>query len=138
VHAANRATTLRRLDDALAATAILGVTTNRGLLRTLLAAEAGDVERASTDLSPGSWDSARRPDQGIAYSCAAAVLSRGRAGFRLNAMPSLRIDIDGRQASVPVDPSAASALAWVRDGAAVVLDLDGLAVRATLAAAPAA
>ena len=134
VHAANQATARKRLDDALSSTAILGVTTDRGWLRSRLTDEARASERSDDELPSSAWDPGRSTDDARAYSCAAAVLDHGRAGFRLNASPSLRIEIDGRDSSVPVDALAATSLAWARDGDGVVIDLDGRSLRATLAA----
>ena len=136
VHAANQVTARQRLDQALASTAVLGVTTDRGWLRSLLADEGRAAERSHDEPPPPAWDPAPPAADGRAYSCAAAVLSHGRAGFRLNTSPSLRIEINGRDTSVPVDAREAASLAWARDGDAVVVDLDGRSLRATLAASP--
>ncbi|CAN5853637.1 acetyl-CoA carboxylase biotin carboxylase subunit [soil metagenome] len=145
-HGSDRAEALTRLEQALAATSVLGVTTNRGFLRWLLQLAEVQSGALHTHLLEQGW----RPSEELpaaawaeAASALAANLARhGRVaavqpGFRLNAPPMLRLEIEGQARSVEVRSPGASAARWrplAHDG--VVLDLEGRALRAHLAAPP--
>src|SRR5688500_7496707 len=78
-HGPDRATALARLDRALAGTAILGLTTNTGFLRTLLAHEgvrAGDMDTGLI----GRLEPARPPLSDEQVARAAAALAMPAAG----------------------------------------------------------
>jgi acetyl-CoA/propionyl-CoA carboxylase biotin carboxyl carrier protein len=135
--APTRAGALARLDDALANTATLGVTTNRGFLRWLLA--DGDVKRGNmytTQIDERWQPSETLPD--VAWQAAAAALANAdaRSGFRLNAPRRLRVEIEEEERSIELlSARSASASVMLEDGS-VVLDVDGRAVFAQLASAP--
>ena len=145
---ATRDEALNRLDAALAATAVLGVTTNRGFLRALIATPDLRAGRATTDLIERIWQPEAEPPTETAFRVAAAALARAASapgsvasGFRLNARPELRIVIDEEQRSIELDAGALAELPWAIDPVAsvqpaVVLDVDGRAVRASVAPAP--
>jgi acetyl-CoA/propionyl-CoA carboxylase, biotin carboxylase, biotin carboxyl carrier protein len=133
----DRATALGRLRDALAGTATLGVTTNRGFLRWLLGRE--DVARGEmdTELIDREW----HPSDGLpddAWRTAATLLRDGeRSGFRLNQPPRLRVELDGQ--SRDMDPGGGAGEhqpPHVRREGELWLDVDGRAIVARLAPPP--
>jgi acetyl/propionyl-CoA carboxylase alpha subunit len=139
-HGPDRATALSRLDAALADTRVLGVTTNRGFLRTALAWPEFRAGDARTDLIDTRW----HPDPVLpdaAWQVAAAALadlarpSEPRVGFRLNAAPSLRVRIGSEERRVDVGRAEAHH-SRALSPRVVVVDLDGRAVTAQLAPAP--
>jgi excisionase family DNA binding protein len=147
-HGADRAEALARLDEALDALRVVGITTNRGFLRRLLTwpeVVAGD---ARTDTIEVRWhpDPATVPE--AAWAVAAEALAVPPSGFRLNAPRALPIEIAGERRFVPVmavRPSSAlggssiptgAPIVWAVDGDGIVLDLDGRALRARLASPP--
>ena len=72
-HGADRAAALDRLDDALAATSVLGVTTNRGFLRGLLAepaVRAGDLDTGLIDREGERIAAAPVPSEAFAVAAA--------------------------------------------------------------------
>ena len=81
-HGPDRATALARLDRALADTAILGLTTNTGFLRTLIAPRrrphGGDGHRP--DRPPGARRRRRSSDEQVARAAAALAMPSGRRG----------------------------------------------------------
>jgi excisionase family DNA binding protein len=145
-HAEDRATALARLDAALAECAVLGVSTNRGFLRWLLAQPSVRDGTAHTNLIDTDWRPA--PElPAAAWSQASAALAtlqqvdgadtRPAPGFRLNAPPRLRIEIDNEIRHMAVAASLSPELRWQAVGnGAIVLDQDGRSVRARLAPAP--
>ena len=116
-HGPDRAAALARLDAALGETATLGVTTNRGFLRWLLAVPEVVAGDARTDTIDVRW----HPDADVvpeeawpdAAAALAAVCGMGRSGFRLNGPRTLSIEIAGQRRSVPVMPVNASPAPWV-------------------------
>jgi acetyl-CoA/propionyl-CoA carboxylase biotin carboxyl carrier protein len=135
----DRATALSRLDSALAATSVLGVTNNRGFLRWLLArpeVTAGDLD---TEMIDRQWHP-RASDEppASAWRAAAGALAQSqlaaRAGFRLNQRRALRVEIDEqvRLTQIPDTPMQK----YTSDGDRVMLDLDGQAIAARVAPAP--
>jgi excisionase family DNA binding protein len=139
---------LSRLDAALAATSVIGVTTNRGFLRGLISTPEFRAGNATTDLIERTWRPGAAPSTEPAFRAAAAALAQAASstgsvssGFRLNARPEIRVAIDEEQRSIELDARALADLAWAIDpGAplqpAVVVDIDGRAVRANVAPAP--
>jgi excisionase family DNA binding protein len=138
--APDRAAALARLDAALAATAVVGLTTNRGFLRWLIGRP--DVQKAEidTELIDREWSPAADEVPPQTWPAAAAALGatsladQPLVGFRLNQTAQVRIDVDDEQRLVPV--GTATAYAWVATEEGVVLDIDGRMVRARLAPAP--
>jgi acetyl/propionyl-CoA carboxylase alpha subunit len=152
----DRATALARLVDALAGTRTIGVTTSRGFLIALLTTPHVVGGSARTD----TIDTRRQPDPELpdaVWSCAAAaLLALQPGGFRLNGPRRLAVEIEGRRRVVPVSPSAtlmavgaaddagtvpgahaATWFAWAPDpSGGVVLDVDGRAIQARVAAPP--
>ena len=144
-----RGDALDRLLAMLDRTTVIGVTTNRGFLRWLL--DQPDVRRGRmwTTLIDERWQPDSEPAGSDeipagAWEAAASVLAEAldarpsavRSGFRLNARPRLRIAIDGRIRAIDVATTRVKAPWAATDGGAVVLDLDGRAVRAELAPPP--
>ena len=85
-HGPDRATALARLDRALAGTAILGLTTNTGFLRTLIAHEGVREGEMDTGLI-GRLEPAKPPlsDEQVARAAAALALPDAPATTRGNA-----------------------------------------------------
>ncbi|MEO7118588.1 MAG: biotin carboxylase N-terminal domain-containing protein [Candidatus Limnocylindrales bacterium] len=134
---------LDRLADALARTSVMGVTSNRGFLRSLVRRPEVRRGEARTDTIETTWAGGPDPAAGLvdrAFVVAAATLAqRGSAiGFRLNAAPRVRIRIDNDErdmtapTSIHVEPGVAVSL----DGDEVLIDVDGRAFRARLASPP--
>jgi acetyl-CoA/propionyl-CoA carboxylase, biotin carboxylase, biotin carboxyl carrier protein len=144
-HGADRAQARARLEEALAATSVLGVTTNRGHLRWLLQLPEVRSGALHTNLLEQAW----RPQAELpaeAWTEAAAALSadltgRGRPGlvapgFRLNSPPSLRLQIEGQTRTVEIHGPGPNSR-WARSGDdGIVLDIDGRAVHAHFGAPP--
>ncbi|HSH21129.1 MAG TPA: biotin carboxylase N-terminal domain-containing protein [Candidatus Caenarcaniphilales bacterium] len=144
-HADDRAEALIRLDAALTASSVLGVTTNRAFLRWLLglpevargATHTGLIEqhwRAAESIPPGAWEQAA-----LALSIAASGSDRSSVsrGFRLNQPHLLRVEIDDEQRSVEIPRETAVGVRWRATSAdEVVLDFHGRSVRARLAPPP--
>jgi acetyl-CoA/propionyl-CoA carboxylase biotin carboxyl carrier protein len=139
-HGPDRATAVARLDAALADTLVLGVTTNRGFLRTALAWPEFAAGNARTDLIAMRW----HPDPALpaaGWEAAAAALAdvarswQPRVGFRLNAPPSLRVRIGDEERRVAISSDGVHAWRSVPPDA-IVVDVDGRSVTARLAPAP--
>ena len=150
-HGASRDEALSRLDRALAATAVFGVTTNRGFLRRLIALPEVVEGAATTDLVERAWHPEGDAIPEEAWAVAAAALwsmarsgtaaESGQAGFRLNSRPRLRVAIGDEERLMEIDARATARLPWAADeGAApeigVWLDADGRAIRASIAPPP--
>ena len=140
-HAGTRAEALERLTGALDESVLIGVTTNRGFLRWLL--DQTPVRRGTTHT--GLIDDLWRPDPwptGEDWSAAGSALAshlavQGRpAGFRLNAPPRLRVSIGQETRAIDLEPIGVPPRWSVLDTDAVMLELDGQAVEASLAPAP--
>jgi acetyl/propionyl-CoA carboxylase alpha subunit len=134
--ALTRKVALDRLEAALAQTRVIGVTTNRGFLSSLMQVPELRAGRTTTDLLDRVWHPDDPPALDDAFQTAAAALARGRTGFQLNAPSRVRIAARDEIRSVQVDPARASAMPWAPDGEGVVLDVEGLAVRAAIAPPP--
>ena len=141
-HGSNREKALDGLDNALAVSHVLGVTTNRGFLRWLLA----DPEVQSGHIYTSLIDERWHPEldlPGSTWQLAGEALAQGRidrteivpAGFRLNAKPRLRVQIDDQETSVELSETPPAVAFANLDGSAV-LDIDGRSVIARLAKAP--
>jgi acetyl-CoA/propionyl-CoA carboxylase, biotin carboxylase, biotin carboxyl carrier protein len=100
VHGPDRATALTRLDRALAQTAVLGVTTTTGFLRSLLATD----EVRSGRIDTGLIERLPRPAEPFAdqqIACAAALIGLARLDERRPDDPFARVDgwrLSGRRA----------------------------------------
>jgi acetyl-CoA/propionyl-CoA carboxylase biotin carboxyl carrier protein len=132
----DRAAALGRLSRALAATKLIGVTTNRGFLRWLLERPEVVAGRLDTELIERLWQpEPELPDD--AWRTAAALLATGaRAGFRLNASPRLRVEIDGESRLVAAGEAPPST-GWARlDDSTVLLDHEGRQLNVRLAPPP--
>jgi acetyl-CoA/propionyl-CoA carboxylase biotin carboxyl carrier protein len=133
--APDRKTAVAALDHALGATAVLGVTTNRGFLRWLLGLPQVIAADMHTGLIDELWHGRDElPDE--AWTAPAPILASGeRSGFRLNAPRTVRVEIGEEARAVPLTVGH-SAVASVRVGDEVLIDLDGRSVTARLAPAP--
>jgi 3-methylcrotonyl-CoA carboxylase alpha subunit len=139
-HAADRATALARLDAAIAGSAVLGVTTNRGFLRALLGRPDVAAGELDTQLIDREWQPGVDSIPAEAWLAASAALvasgaaGQAFAGFRLNQPAQLRIDVDDAQRLVPVRTTTDAA--WTVTNDSLVLDVDGRMFTARLAPAP--
>ena len=99
---------LARLDAALAATAVVGLTTNRGFLRWLIGRPDVQAAEMDTELIDREWSPAADEVPPEAWPAASAALAATNladqplVGFRLNQPAQVRIDIDDEQRPVPV------------------------------------
>jgi acetyl-CoA/propionyl-CoA carboxylase, biotin carboxylase, biotin carboxyl carrier protein len=138
-HGPDRATALERLGAALESTLALGVTTNRGFLRWLLARPDVAAGEMDTELIDRSWPAeAADPTNEAVWQAAARLLAtRERAGFRLNQAPRLRVEVDGevREVEPAADLPNVPGHARLPDGR-VVLDANGRSLSARLAPPP--
>jgi excisionase family DNA binding protein len=141
VHAETRAAAVSRLVDALDATSVLGVTTNRGFLQWLLKLPSVMSGRTHTTLIADSW----RPPDGLsdddwraaALALASHLAEQGRpAGFRLNAPPRLRLQIGAETRSISLDSQVVSPRWAALAADAVMLDIGGQALEARLSPPP--
>ena len=127
----DRATALRRLDAALADTAVLGVTTNIAYLRTLLAnpdVQAGHLDTTLAErIADTAADIARPPDEVLAAAALARLLSLADKavdpweipdGWRVGgpAWTKFRFKVADGHAEVRVRDLSET---WIDDGAAV-------------------
>jgi excisionase family DNA binding protein len=139
-HGPDRSTALARLDAALGETSTLGVTTNRGFMRWLLAVPEVVAGEARTDTIEVRWHPDADAVPAAAWPEAAAALAavRGteRTGFRLNGPRTLPIEIAGERRSVPAMTMSASRASWAPTTAGIVLDIDGRALTARIAPSP--
>ncbi len=142
-HGADRNEALRRLSTALEQTSVLGVTTNRGFLRWLLADRDVRAGRMFTNLIDERW----RPEEGLpsdTWQATAQALGQhaqrhtgAPLGFRLNARAQIRIEIEGEDHAVEIDARTTTDPTWAPiDETSIVVDIDGRAVTARLAPAP--
>jgi acetyl/propionyl-CoA carboxylase alpha subunit len=143
-HAGDRAGALRALDRALADTAVLGVTTNRGFLRWLAGLPEVAGGSMHTQLIDERWRPRGEDLPEAAWEQAALALARmhsregtGMLGFRLNQRPRLRLRLGSQERAVTV-PAGETRVApsLELDSGEVVLDLDGRSLRARLAPPP--
>ena len=133
---------LHRLDESLGQSHVLGLTTNRGFLRWLIAEPDVRSGATHTSLIDERWQPHTELPQ-EAWRDAAAALAEAwtrqqsaPVGFRLNAAPRLPVRIGEEERSVEfVGPATAVTFAALGD-TAVVLDLDGQSVTASVAEAP--
>ncbi len=140
-HGPTRADALATLAGALQQTSVVGVTTNRGFLRWLLAQP--DVRRGLmfTTQIDETWQAPDAvPDSAWTAAAAALAAHLGGAdaplGFRLNAAPQIAMVLDGQTRITSLDHSAPSVPWAAVSDDAIVLDFDGLALSAALAAPP--
>jgi acetyl-CoA/propionyl-CoA carboxylase biotin carboxyl carrier protein len=136
----DRAAALASMRAAVDATAVLGITTNRGFLRWLLERTDVNAGELDTQLIDREWQPPEEgtPDEVWAAAAEAlATLSSAnapRTGFRLNQPRRLRVEIGDEVRPVALDGPAG--IAWAADGEGVLLDADGNAVRARLTPGP--
>jgi acetyl/propionyl-CoA carboxylase alpha subunit len=135
---------LGRLDAAMAATRVLGVTTNRRFLRDLLGLEATRSAATRTDTIERDWQ-ARPLLPEAAWPAAASVLAELlevngelRPGFRLNAPAVLAVRIGGETRRVPGPAGERPEFGsyGLRPDGSVVVDVEGRSIEAELAAPP--
>ena len=140
-----RSVALDRLDHALAATATIGVTTNRDFLRTVLAWPEVRQGRVVTDTLDARWQAVSESLPAEAWEFAAAALAippqgppvAPPLGFRVNGPRRIAVAIGEEVRMVAVDPIRdRPAARAVRPDGSVVLDLGGRAVVARLAPPP--
>jgi acetyl-CoA/propionyl-CoA carboxylase biotin carboxyl carrier protein len=145
-HGHDRASALERLTDALDRTVVLGLTTNLRFLRWLVREPVVRDGQARTDTldriwPPDDWPRRTRvPDP--AWTTAAKLLAartagRGADGFRLNAVPAMRLTADDDTRTVRVAPGGATMRTEsVAVGDTVHLDLAGRSIAFRLAPPP--
>ena len=145
----DRREALARLDAALGDTHTLGVTTNRGFLRALLAMPDVVAGDGRTDTIEARWRPTVEGLPDAAWEVAGMALDR-RAGFRLNGPRRLPVEIDGERRTLmmaaplpstgPTDdaPIGPAGVVWalLSSGDGVVLDVDGRALTACIASPP--
>jgi excisionase family DNA binding protein len=150
----SRTEALDRMRAALDSTRLLGVTTNRAFLRSLMDVPEVAEGNARTDTIAIRWHPTAPAIPDVAWVSAATALARtadstggARPGFRLNANPMLRLRADDQERVVPLafarDPAPAGATPTpttvidVRDGrAGVLVDADGRSIWITLSGPP--
>ncbi|MBM4409451.1 MAG: biotin/lipoyl-binding protein, partial [Chloroflexi bacterium] len=140
-HGRDRAEALGRLEAALDETVVLGVLTNVRFLRWAIRhpiIRAGEVR---IDTLEAIWQPGDPPLPSPAeLSGAAALLGTSigpwGAGWRLNAPPSVRLDIEGREVSTAVGSAGPAAPHVVVGGSALVLDVEGRSTVVRLAGPP--
>jgi acetyl-CoA/propionyl-CoA carboxylase biotin carboxyl carrier protein len=143
VHGASRPRALSRMREALAATRLLGVTTNLRYLRWLFASEPMRDGEIRTDtlaalgvpdppaLTPAAWQRA------AAALAAQAGDDPWHGGWRLNEPPSVRLRSGDEERGVAFKPSAdAEEPAAVVDSDAAHVDVEGRSVAFRLAPPP--
>ncbi len=143
---ADRAQALERLESALAATRVNGITSNRGFLSWLLRLREIREGDARTDTIERRW----HPEPDVpeqAWQLGAEALASqledasGLVAFRLNAPRSLRVSIAGQERVIPVKQRrrAMRPVAPVRSAAGtsvVLVDVDGRSFEVRLVPAP--
>jgi acetyl-CoA/propionyl-CoA carboxylase biotin carboxyl carrier protein len=143
-HGTDRAEALDRLTAALDRTIVLGLTTNLRFLRWLVrepAVRDGQVRIDTLERiwPPDDW-ATRSAVPEFAWRAAARVLATVdplRDGWRLNARPRLRVEIDGQERTVELGDGASEARPkLVRRGDTVFVDVAGRSVPVRLAPPP--
>ena len=148
-HGSDRAQAFDRLTEALDGTLVLGLVTNLRFLRWLVrqpVLREGEARIDTLDRiwPPDGWANRARPPE-EAWRTAALALA-GPTGdrppadpwagaWRLNAPPTVRLEIDDEQRPVPLDPPA-EAPAAIRVGDLVHVDVAGRSVAFGLAPPP--
>jgi geranyl-CoA carboxylase alpha subunit len=106
-HGTNRADAIRRLAAAIAATPLLGPTTNAPFLTALLASDEFTQARMHTSLID-EWDAAsapilrRTPPSPATVALAAALLAAPEAGFRNRAPAEFSLTLESEGATYPL------------------------------------
>ncbi len=138
----NRAEALQNLGKALSTTQVLGVVTNLRFLRWLLAQpEVVDGEARIDTLDriwppPGSTDPTE-PASPAAWRTAALALARGtEGGWRLNGPAHLRLECEGVERSVDVDPTGQGLAVVVDEAGTAFVDDNGRSVPFRIAPPP--
>jgi acetyl-CoA/propionyl-CoA carboxylase biotin carboxyl carrier protein len=137
-HGASRRQALDRLARALEETVVLGLVTNLPFLREIVrhpAVQRGDVR---IDTLERDWTPPTRPSPRLGPAARELLGSDAGAwsgGWRLNAPPTVRLEVDGHPATVALDDHP-SGPAVVRDGDTVFLDDAGRSRAVRLASPP--
>jgi acetyl-CoA/propionyl-CoA carboxylase, biotin carboxylase, biotin carboxyl carrier protein len=114
-HGPDRAAALDRLEAALDQTIVLGLTTNLRFLRWLVrepAVRKGEVRIDSLERiwPPDDWSSrATIPDEAWQVAARRLAPAGWLGAWRLNGAPRLRLEADGAERSVAIEPSVAAA-----------------------------
>jgi len=136
-HAHDRPAAFDLLSDELDHASVLGVTTNRGFLAWL--ARDSNVRAGTmwTTFIDERWQpsDAGLPDSVWTEAAALLLEPNAHAGFRLNAPMRVRLSIGDEIRSVDAAASGHAPHAILADGS-IVLDIDGQAVRASIAPPP--
>ncbi|MFL5675570.1 MAG: acetyl/propionyl/methylcrotonyl-CoA carboxylase subunit alpha [Chloroflexota bacterium] len=142
----DRPTALDRLQSALDETLVLGVVTNLRFLRWLVRQPVVRAGEARTDTLERIWPTddwataVALPEE--AWSAGASLLTEDpdtadvwSGGWRINALPSVRLAADGRQRTV-APATATPTVEGVRVGDTAYLDVAGRSVAFVVAPAP--
>jgi acetyl-CoA/propionyl-CoA carboxylase biotin carboxyl carrier protein len=149
VHAQSRAVALAGLRQALAATTVLGLTTNLRYLRWLARTDAIDAGEMRTDTLEGLDGPAAARASDIHWHAAARALAdqlppgAWGGGWRLNAAPSVRLACGDEQRTVVVDeqrtvvvPAEGLGATLVVDAATAHVDVEGRSMPFAIAPPP--
>jgi acetyl/propionyl-CoA carboxylase alpha subunit len=140
-HGQDRAEALARLAVALDATVVLGLVTNLRFLRHAVRHPLVLAGEVRIDSLRSVWDGVAPPTAADAdLAAAAALLLDDRdawgGGWRLNALPVVRLDVGGREHRVEVAGPRAAAGSPVREGDAIWIDVEGRSAAVRLAPPP--
>jgi acetyl-CoA/propionyl-CoA carboxylase biotin carboxyl carrier protein len=147
VHGPTRDAALDRLIAALDETVVLGLTTNLRFLRWLVRQPAVRQGLARTDTldriwPPDDWAARTVPPDAVAAAAARVLVGEQTTepwagGWRLNAAPTVRLDVDGVARTIALPRSAdVEPAELVRVGDVVHVDVDGRSVAVRLAPPP--
>ncbi len=144
----DRGAAFDRLTRTIAETSVLGVTTNRGFLSWLATNDdvrAGtmwttfiderwpEIAAAADEVPAATWSAAA---SALAQRAGMDAAATPPAGFRLNAAARIRVAIGAQARSVDV-PAVRTLVPWATlDDGSVVLDVDGVSMRASFAPPP--
>ncbi len=137
--APDRPSALTGLTRLIERTAVIGVTTNRGFLHTLLVEPEVRKGKLWTTFIDERWqpDGTLAEAAWMAAGTALAQVAPPLTGFRLNAPRRVRVEIEGEQRSIDVQAAGLPAGHWLPlADSGVALDLGGRHVVARLAPAP--
>jgi len=144
-HGRNRQEAVARLRAGLNQTSVIGLTTNRGFLGWLLELPQFRAGETYTELIDERWrPQLATPEEAwpLAAAALAARLDAGApasvgSGFRLNAAPQLRIELENEVRNQALPVPAPAGLRWrPLDDRTLVLDLDGRSLHVRLAPSP--
>ena len=141
-HGRDRAEALGRLAAALDETVVLGLVTNLRFLRWAVRhpiVRAGEVRVDTLDAIWQRSDPPLPPPDELAAAAAVAVGAGDGSwdgGWRLNAPPSVRVTVDGREVSTTIGTGPPAATHVALGGGALLLDVDGRSTDVRLAPPP--